>query len=63
MLSNRRNFYARFRIFYVELLPTLTSLSRREAVLIEAMDNIPAAFVVYDKNDQLIVCNAKFREF
>jgi diguanylate cyclase (GGDEF)-like protein/PAS domain S-box-containing protein len=39
------------------------SISKREAVLIEAMDNIPAAFVVYDKNDQLIACNAKFREF
>ena len=41
----------------------MTIISRREAVLIEAMDNIPAAFVVYDKNDRLIVCNAKFREF
>lgn len=41
----------------------MTTISRREAVLIEAMDNIPAAFVVYDKNDRLIVCNAKFREF
>ncbi len=41
----------------------MTNISRREAVLIEAMDNIPAAFVVYDKHDRLIVCNAKFREF
>jgi len=41
----------------------MTNISRREAVLIEAMDNIPAAFVVYDKNDRLIVCNAMFREF
>lgn len=41
----------------------MSSISRREAVLIEAMDNIPAAFVVYDKNDRLIVCNEKFREF
>ena len=39
------------------------NISKREAVLIEAMDNIPAAFVVYDKNDRLIVCNAMFREF
>ena len=41
----------------------MSSISRREAVLIEAMDNIPAAFVVYDKNDRLVVCNEKFREF
>lgn len=41
----------------------MSSISRREEVLIEAMDNIPAAFVVYDKNDRLIVCNATFREF
>ena len=41
----------------------MTTISKREAVLIEAMDNIPAAFVVYDKNDRLIVCNAQFREF
>ena len=41
----------------------MSSISRREEVLIEAMDNIPAAFVVYDKNDRLIVCNEKFREF
>lgn len=41
----------------------MNSISRRETVLIEAMDNIPAAFVVYDKNDRLIVCNQKFREF
>ena len=41
----------------------MTNISKREAVLMEAMDNIPAAFVVYDKNDRLIVCNAKFREF
>ena len=41
----------------------MSSISRREAVLLEAMDNIPAAFVVYDQNDRLIVCNKKFREF
>lgn len=41
----------------------MTSISKREAVLLEAMDNIPAAFVVYDKNDRLIVCNTMFREF
>ena len=41
----------------------MSSISRREAVLIEAMDNIPAAFVVYDQNDRLVICNEKFREF
>jgi PAS domain-containing protein len=40
----------------------MSTISKREAVLIEAMENIPAAVVVYDKNDKLIVCNAKFRE-
>jgi len=33
-----------------------------EATLIEALDTIPAGFVVYDSDDRLIRCNSKFRE-
>jgi len=52
---------------YVAIRTDITAMkeSNKEirTVLIEAVENIPAAFVVYDENDRLIVCNEKFREF
>ncbi len=33
-----------------------------EAALVEALDTIPEGFVIYDADDRLIRCNAKFRE-
>jgi signal transduction histidine kinase len=33
-----------------------------EEALIEALDTIPEGFVIYDSNDKLVRCNARFRE-
>jgi PAS domain S-box-containing protein len=41
----------------------MTNVSHLEAVLSEAMESVPAGFVVYDAEGRLIVCNAMFREF
>lgn len=42
--------------------------ARREAViaqqrLMDAIEALPEAFVMFDKNDTLVVCNSKFKEF
>ncbi|MBL4613960.1 MAG: PAS domain S-box protein, partial [Magnetovibrio sp.] len=31
--------------------------------LIDAIESLPDAFVLYDQNDRLVLCNAKYREF
>jgi PAS domain S-box-containing protein len=41
----------------------MTNISDLEAVLSEAMEAVPAGFVVYDAEGRLVVCNAMFREF
>jgi len=33
-----------------------------EGILLDALDNISEAFVIYDKDGYLVTCNAKFRE-
>ena len=33
-----------------------------EATLLEAIDKVPAGIVMYDSNDQLIMCNKRFRD-
>ncbi len=41
---------------------TSKSSSSSEEALLEAIDIIPAGIVMYDSNDQLILCNTRFRD-
>jgi PAS domain S-box-containing protein len=41
----------------------ISEQKRAEARLRDAIENIPDAFVLFDKNDRLVVANQRFREF